>query len=87
VEPIEIEPHVHWIEALDPGLRLFDILFPMEGGTTCSARRIRGRAQDRLNSLKFKVLEQNLKLALVPPPKSCGAAGGSVPGSQRVYSW
>jgi flavorubredoxin len=66
VEPIEIEPHAHWIEALDPGLRLLDTLFPTEGGTTCSARPIRGRAQDRPISLEFKVLEQSLKLALVP---------------------
>jgi flavorubredoxin len=79
MEPIE--PHVHWIGAPDPGLRLFDIPFPTEGGTTCPARLIRGQAEDRLNSSKFEVLEQSLKLALVPTTEelqSCRGLGARV---------
>jgi flavorubredoxin len=39
---VEIAPGVHWIGALDPGLRIFDIILRTANGTTYNAYAIRG---------------------------------------------
>jgi flavorubredoxin len=39
---VEIGPGVHWIGALDPGLRTFDIILRTANGTTYNAYAIRG---------------------------------------------
>lgn len=41
-EPVEIGPGVHWIGALDPGLREFDIILKTANGTTYNAYCVRG---------------------------------------------
>ncbi len=41
--PIEIARGVHWIGALDPGLREFDIILKTANGTTYNAYCVRGR--------------------------------------------
>ncbi|WP_242513493.1 hypothetical protein [Halochromatium salexigens] len=40
---IEIAPGVHWIGALDPGLRSFDMILRTANGTTYNAYAVRGR--------------------------------------------
>ena len=39
---VEIAPGVHWIGALDPGLRSFDIILKTANGTTYNAYAVRG---------------------------------------------
>jgi len=39
---VEISPGVHWIGALDPGLRTFDIILRTANGTTYNAYLVRG---------------------------------------------
>jgi flavorubredoxin len=41
---VEIAPGVHWIGALDPGLRTFDIILRTANGTTYNAYLVRGSA-------------------------------------------
>ena len=41
-EGVEIAPGVHWIGALDPTLRTFDIILSTANGTTYNAYAIRG---------------------------------------------
>jgi flavorubredoxin len=43
-EAVEIAPGVHWIGALDPTLRSFDIILRTSNGTTYNAYLVRGRA-------------------------------------------
>ncbi|MBK1701244.1 FprA family A-type flavoprotein [Thiococcus pfennigii] len=42
-EAVAIAPGVHWIGALDPALRTFDIILRTEQGTTYNAYLVRGR--------------------------------------------
>ena len=39
---VEIAPGVHWIGALDPGLRSFDIILKTANGTTYNSYAVRG---------------------------------------------
>ncbi|MFD2111203.1 FprA family A-type flavoprotein [Thiorhodococcus fuscus] len=41
-EAVEIRPGLHWIGALDPGLRTFDIILRTANGTTYNAYLVRG---------------------------------------------
>ena len=41
-DPVEIAPGVHWIGALDPGLRNFDMILRTANGTTYNAYAVRG---------------------------------------------
>jgi flavorubredoxin len=41
---VEVAPGVHWIGALDPGLRTFDIILRTANGTTYNAYLVRGSA-------------------------------------------
>ncbi len=41
--PVELAPGVHWIGALDPGLREFDVILKTANGTTYNAYCVRGR--------------------------------------------
>ncbi|TCO71613.1 FprA family A-type flavoprotein [Rhodovulum euryhalinum] len=40
--PVEIVPGIHWIGALDPGLRSFDVIMKTANGTTYNAYAVRG---------------------------------------------
>jgi flavorubredoxin len=41
-EPVALSPRVHWIGALDPGLRTFDIILKTANGTSYNAYVVRG---------------------------------------------
>jgi flavorubredoxin len=43
-EPVPISPRVHWIGALDPTLRSFDIILKTANGTSYNAYAVRGSA-------------------------------------------
>ena len=43
-EPIPLSPRVHWIGALDPTLRNFDIILKTANGTSYNAYVVRGSA-------------------------------------------
>lgn len=40
---IELHPGIHWVGVTDPGLRLFDDLYPTDHGTTYNAYVVKGR--------------------------------------------
>jgi flavorubredoxin len=69
MEPIEIKQDIHWIGALDPDLRLFDILFPTEAGTTYNAYLVRGEKVAVVDTAKGRCYDQFLShlRALVSP--------------------
>jgi len=69
MKPIEIKKGVYWIGALDPGLRLFDVLFPTEGGTTYNSYLVMGEKVAVIDTAKGRCYDQfhaNLT-ALVAP--------------------
>ena len=41
-EPVTLAPGVHWIGALDPQLRVFDVILKTANGTTYNAYCVRG---------------------------------------------
>ena len=41
-QPIEIAPRVHWIGALDPDIRIFDVILKTANGTSYNAYAVRG---------------------------------------------
>ena len=43
-EPVPISPRVHWVGALDPTLRSFDIILKSANGTSYNAYVVRGSA-------------------------------------------
>lgn len=47
----EIEPGVYWIGALDPGLRVFDVIMRTEWGTTYNSYLIKGKEKTALIEL------------------------------------
>lgn len=67
--PIEIKEDIYWIGALDPGLRLFDILFPTEAGTTYNAYLVRGEKVAVVDTAKGRCYDQFLShlTSLVAP--------------------
>jgi flavorubredoxin len=58
--PIEVKQDIYWIGALDPGLRLFDILFPTEAGTTYNAYLVRGEKVAVVDTAKGRCYDQFL---------------------------
>ncbi len=69
MKPIEVKQDIYWIGALDPGLRLFDILFPTEAGTTYNAYLVRGEKVAVVDTAKGRCYDQFLShlTALVAP--------------------
>jgi flavorubredoxin len=67
--PIEIKEDIYWIGVLDPGLRLFDILFPTEAGTTYNAYLVRGEKVAVVDTAKGRCYDQFLShlTSLVAP--------------------
>ncbi|MBM4202178.1 MAG: MBL fold metallo-hydrolase, partial [Gammaproteobacteria bacterium] len=41
-QPVEVSPRVHWIGALDPGIRTFDVILKTANGTSYNAYVVRG---------------------------------------------
>jgi len=58
MKPIEIKEGIYWIGALDPDLRLFDILFPTEGGTTYNSYLVRGEKVAVVDTVKGRCYDQ-----------------------------
>ena len=69
MKPIEIKKGIHWIGALDPDLRLFDVLFPTEGGTTYNSYLILGEKIAVVDTAKGRCYDQFLSrlTSLVAP--------------------
>lgn len=44
LSPVEVSPRVHWVGALDPNLRTFDIILRTANGTTYNSYVVRGSA-------------------------------------------
>ena len=45
---VEIRPHVHWVGAKHPQLKIFDELFPTRNGTTYNSYLVRGKEKTAL---------------------------------------
>ncbi|HUW96636.1 MAG TPA: FprA family A-type flavoprotein, partial [Anaerolineae bacterium] len=58
MKPIEIKEGIYWIGALDPDLRLFDILFPTAGGTTYNSYLVRGEKIAVVDTVKGRCYDQ-----------------------------
>jgi flavorubredoxin len=43
-EPVALAPGVHWIGALDPQLRVFDVILKTANGTSYNAYCVRGES-------------------------------------------
>lgn len=64
--PVAIAPGVHWIGALDPQLRVFDVILKTANGTTYNAYCVRGEAgvavidtvKEEFSEIFFQRLEQ-----------------------------
>lgn len=60
MEPIEIKKGIYWIGALEPDLRLFDVLFPTEHGTTYNSYLVRGDKVAVIDTAKGRCYDQFL---------------------------
>jgi flavorubredoxin len=60
MEPIKIKEGIYWIGALDPGLRLFDVLFPTEGGTTYNSYLVMGEKVAVVDTAKGRCYDEFL---------------------------
>ena len=58
MKPIQIKEGIHWIGALDPDLRLFDILFVTEKGTTYNSYLVRGEKIAVVDTSKGRCYDQ-----------------------------
>jgi len=58
MKPIQIKEGIHWIGALDPDLRLFDILFVTEAGTTYNSYLVRGEKIAVVDTSKGRCYDQ-----------------------------
>jgi flavorubredoxin len=58
MKPIEIKEGIYWIGALDPDLRLFDILFATEKGTTYNSYLVRGEKVAVVDTVKGRCYDQ-----------------------------
>jgi flavorubredoxin len=58
MKPIEIKEGIHWIGALDPDLRLFDILFVTEKGTTYNSYLVRGEKTAVVDTSKGRCFDE-----------------------------
>ncbi len=58
MQPVEIKKNIYWTGALDPDLRLFDVLFPTEHGTTYNSYLIRGDKVALIDTAKGRCYDQ-----------------------------
>lgn len=60
--PVELAPGVHWVGAMDPQLRVFDVIMKAEHGTTYNAYLVKGsRSSALIETVKSKFTEQYLQ--------------------------
>ena len=60
MKPIAIREGIYWTGVLDPDLRLFDILFPTEGGTTYNSYLVQGEKIAVIDTAKGRCYDQFL---------------------------
>ena len=60
MKPIAIREGIYWTGVLDPDLRLFDILFPTEGGTTYNSYLVKGEKIAVIDTAKGRCYDQFL---------------------------
>ena len=60
MRPVEIAPNLHWVGALDPQLRRFDILMASENGTSYNAYLVKGEKKTALIDLVKTPFTQEL---------------------------
>ncbi|TKJ28830.1 MAG: MBL fold metallo-hydrolase [Chloroflexi bacterium B3_Chlor] len=60
MKPIEIKKGIYWIGVLHPDLRLFDVLFPTEHGTTYNSYLVKGEKTAVIDTAKGRFYEQFL---------------------------
>jgi flavorubredoxin len=60
MQSAEIEKNIYWTGALDPDLRLFDVLFPTEHGTTYNSYLVRGDKVAIIDTAKGRCYDQFL---------------------------
>ena len=60
MKPIAIREGIYWTGVLDPDLRLFDILFPTEGGTTYNSYLVQGEKTAVIDTAKGRCYDQFL---------------------------
>jgi flavorubredoxin len=69
MNPVEIKKNIYWTGVLDPDLRLFDILFPTEKGTSYNSYLVEGEKTAVIDTVKGRFYEQFLSniTSLVEP--------------------
>lgn len=60
MKPIEIKKGIYWIGVLHPDLRLFDVLFPTEHGTTYNSYLVKGEKTAVIDTAKGRFYDQFL---------------------------
>jgi flavorubredoxin len=60
MQPLEITKGIHWIGVLHPDLRLFDILFPTEKGTTYNSYLVKAQKTAVIDTVKGPFYQQFL---------------------------
>lgn len=60
MKPTAIREGIYWTGVLDPDLRLFDILFPTEGGTTYNSYLVKGEKIAVIDTAKGRCYDQFL---------------------------
>jgi len=60
MKPIAIREGIYWTGVLDPDLRLFDILFPTEGGPTYNSYLVKGEKNAVIDTAKGRCYDQFL---------------------------
>ncbi len=60
MQPVELAPKVHWVGALDPQIRIFDVIMHAPRGTTYNAYLIQGEEKTALVDLSKPAFQQNL---------------------------
>jgi len=60
MKPIEITQNIYWTGVLHPDLRLFDILFPTEHGTTYNSYLVKGERTAVIDTAKGRFYDQFL---------------------------
>ncbi len=60
MQPVEIAPKVHWVGALDPQIRVFDVIMHAPRGTTYNSYLIQGEEKTALVDLAKPAFQQNL---------------------------
>ncbi len=60
MKPVEIKKNIYWTGVLHPDLRLFDVLFPTEHGTTYNSYLVKGDKIAVIDTAKGRFYEQFL---------------------------